>query len=126
MRSEELPLKVIDISFKNSLLIAFLAKVNSTCLHLRICEYLRHGPLQRGPMWNKPQGHGLSWPCAFLYAFVNTSVMVDHPIMALCGTSRRVMDYPDPAHSSMENTCSLPASGHPILRFLKENPMKSL
>jgi hypothetical protein len=28
--------------------------------HLRICEYLRHGPSQRGLMWNKSQGQGLS------------------------------------------------------------------
>jgi len=61
MRSNELTLKIIDISLKNSLLMGFLAKVNSTRLHGCICEYLRHGgPSQGGTMWNKPQGHGLS------------------------------------------------------------------
>ena len=30
------------------------------CTFIRICEYLRHGPSQRGLMWNKSQGQGLS------------------------------------------------------------------
>lgn len=77
MRSNELTLKILNISLKNSLVMGFLAKVNSTCLHV------------------------------YMYAFVNTSVMVAHPNVALCGTSRRVMDYPDPAHSSWAYLFSL-------------------
>lgn len=61
MSLNELTLKILDISLKNDLLTGYSAKVNSTNLYGSISKYFRHGGSSYcGPMWNKPQGHGLS------------------------------------------------------------------
>jgi hypothetical protein len=104
MRSKELALKIIDTLIKNSLLIGFLQELT---LQVYMYAFVNTSVMVVHPTYphvEQTAGSGIILTlriCAFvhLYAFVNTSDM-DHPNVASCGTSRRVRDYPDPAHSS--------------------------
>jgi len=114
MRLNELTFKILDISIKNNLLMGYSAKVNSTLyMEAFVNTSVMVRPAQVAPYGKQAAG---SWIILTLRHFIDglfsAKVNSTHLYGSICEylrhgapcpggtiwkTSRRVMDYPDPA-----------------------------